>query len=131
MTNANGKESADQGSPPRKRNATAARVLLALKRRVDKHYRRQQEQYSDHQRNERVLAEWTRRLGQFTIVLATVAILGLVVSWKTLTDNADALHRSQRPWVVAEKIEAISVGEVPVEVCKVGYRVSLRNTGNS
>jgi hypothetical protein len=99
----------------------------------------QQEEYHAREREvwERQL-QAARCLNHITLGGAIIAILALLavarsvlIAQKAAVDARDALHASQRPWVVAESVVRLDAGYYPTILCKIGYRVDIKNTGNS
>ena len=93
--------------------------------------RDRQPQCSEH-RYERALVNWTKVLGLST--LALVLATGYSAYVLNVTDHTlrATLEKSQRPWVVAEKIERVLLNTpLGSQLCPIGYRVTIRNTGNS
>jgi hypothetical protein len=67
-----------QQSDPKPRKSTIIRIFGTLKR----HYHRYK-RATEHQKNERITARWTRNLGYLTIVLALIAGFTAVVLYET------------------------------------------------
>jgi hypothetical protein len=90
-----------QGQPsPGK--STIIRIFRALKRQRNRHYGQSRKGETEHQRNERTLAKWTRHVGIFTIVLAATAGITAIIFWRQLSvmqGQLDVMEAEQRPWV--------------------------------
>jgi len=74
---------------PPKKPPLIIRVFRHLKRRNNRR-RAQQKKETDQQRNERLIANWTRRVGIWTIVVAIAAILSDVIFFNQLRAMWDA-----------------------------------------
>jgi len=64
-----------------------------------------------------------------SLAIATWALAGITVL--ILWDAESALHKSQRPWVVAESARTFRLAKKNDIYCRIGYKVTVRNTGNS
>jgi len=73
----------NKGYPP-KQKPQIIRVLRALKRQYHRYAAEYEKQKSDHAGNERMMAFWTKRVGQFTILLAIIAVLSAGISFWSL-----------------------------------------------
>lgn len=76
--------------PPRK--TVVARFLRALKRQNHRSTAEAQKRRPDHGKNERMMALWTKRVGQFTIVLAIVTAVSACISfymWREMVSSSE------------------------------------------
>ena len=113
--NDNGSAHEDGNGKPPKKPPVIVRVLRHFKRRRHKANKRQ----TEHQKNERMMARWTRRVGVFTIILAAAAIASAVIFYRqqtTMHGQLKEMRAEQRPWVYAD--------------VKLGNKISLSKDGN-
>jgi len=88
-------------NPPSPRKPVVVRILRALKRQYHHAKRYGKKGETEHQRNERTMAQWTRRLGMLTIVLAFIAAVTAVILYQS---NMTA-RESQRANVFVKSID--------------------------
>jgi hypothetical protein len=75
---------------------------------------------------------WVTGIGAAVGVVGLLIVGGsLIVAIRSANDARDALHAGQRPWIVAKSIIGLSADYYPTELCHIGYRVIIQNTGNS
>jgi hypothetical protein len=75
---------------------------------------------------------WITGIGTAVGLVGSIGVIGSLIIAKGAADDArDALHKSQRPWVVAESAETFKLATDNDIYCKVGYKVLIKNTGNS
>jgi hypothetical protein len=100
------------------------------------------ESEKQHQAAERDLWKAQHRtakgLNWITAIGAGVGFVGLlfvggslVVAIRAANDARDALHASQRPWVVADSVEMFQPVNWSDFYCHIGFEFVLKNTGNS
>jgi hypothetical protein len=64
--------------------------------------------------------------------IGSIGIIGsLIIAKEAAVDARDALHASQRPWVVADKVELLKPIDYTDVYCHIGNRTFFKNTGNS
>jgi hypothetical protein len=137
--------------PPRKPAIFGIFRDLYQRHRGDK--RKKEKEYTFHQENERTMANWSRRVGLFTFILAATSIFGNWVIWKQLKEMqssgedtkalvkaaqdsakaaqdavAAARENSQRQLRAYIAIEAI---DCTLKDGKARIRVALRNSGQT
>jgi hypothetical protein len=99
----------DQGNRPPKKSSII-RVFRTLKRQYHHAKRYGKKGETEHQRNEKMMARWTRRLGILTIVLAFIAGITaciLYVTDQTLKDTLKAGITEQRAFIFRKEYALI------------------------
>ena len=104
------------------------RVLLALGSQIDRYYGKSERTETNHDRNERILSDWTRRLGQFTIIIALISLFGLGISYLTLQDAQKATSLGNQAWIAP--LSASFTGPVLINT-PAEYEVTYDNVGRS
>jgi hypothetical protein len=127
----------NQGAPP-PRKPVIVRLLRTLKRHYHRYAAEAEKKRSDHERNEWLMAKWTRQVGVFTIILSFIAGLSAAISflqWQTLEKSDETLRKTveatQRPWL--KIIEASMKNEVTFATDKpteIAVNIKLKNFGN-
>ena len=74
----------EKRKPPRK--PVILRIYRNFKRHQNRAKAKKQKTETDHQRNERTMAEWTRHVGRFTAALVATAIIGNLIIWMQLRE---------------------------------------------
>lgn len=92
--------------------------------------RSDQKEPTDHQKNERMMARWTRTVGIFTVALALVALGSALISYFQLSamkGQLTAFIDSDRPWVGIDQVnlDPLAVGK-PVHIV-----ITYKNFGRS
>ena len=77
-------EEGEEREPPRE--TVIFSVFRAFNRRKGRSKAKKQKSYTDHQLNERTVANWSRRVGLFTAILAITSIFGNWVIYKQLLE---------------------------------------------
>jgi hypothetical protein len=80
----NAEESQERHPPPSPRKPVVVRVFRALKRQINRTRRRREKNETTHQINERMMAQWTRRVGWFTGALVVVSVVTACIFWRQL-----------------------------------------------
>jgi hypothetical protein len=124
-----GPNDTDGGRKPN-REAVIIRIFRAFKRQSVRQTTRPKKGETDHQRNERMMAGWTRRVGIFTIVLAGVAVIGAVISyyqWRALHSTDEATHIAASAAKKAAE-SAATQAEAALQALRpyMSYKLSLR-----
>ena len=91
-------------NPPRQRKPITIRIFRALKRQYHHARGYGKKGETEHQRNEKTMARWTRRLGLFTIILAFIAAITAGILYITDQTLRKTLLIGQRAFVHLEKI---------------------------
>jgi hypothetical protein len=104
------------------------RIFRTFKRQYHHAKRYGKKGETEHQRNERMMAKWTLRLGIFTIVLAFVAAVTAGILYRTdqtLRETLSVNRLDQRAWLAPSRA-AIESGTVSVYFGNVGKSPTLR-----
>ena len=121
-----------EGKSP-KRGPAIVRVLRVLNRQYHYAKRDRKKGETEHQRNERMMARWTRLLGIFTVILALIAGLTAWILEKTdqtLKDTLAASNATNRAFVYFRELIPHQTVEKD-ENTNWTFLASLENNGNT
>ncbi len=94
-------EKSDEGEPPR--DAVNLGILSSLYNRHSRAKAKKKKAYTDHQRNERTVAQWSVRVGLFTAILAATSVFGNWVIYKQLREMQSSGEDTKRLIAATEK----------------------------
>jgi hypothetical protein len=114
------------GEPLGQPSSPIMRAFMALKSQIYGYRREAKKAETEHAKNERMLAEWTMRLGQFTVVLAIVSIFGLGVSFCGLQETRETSQRQLRAYVGFDPEKSLVIDKGSI-----GVKVTARNYGQT
>jgi hypothetical protein len=116
----------DQRKPPPKTSIVC--LFSGLKSKFHKYTRKKQKPATEHQRNERMTARWTQRLGFFTILLA---MIGIVTAW-ILYETDQTARLTNRAFVAVRDLSSTAVGPAR-NGDDISYNISTvwENSGNT
>jgi hypothetical protein len=113
----------EQQRHPPKRKPAIIRVLRSFKRQ--RHSRKRPQ--TEHQRNEYMMARWTRRLGILTVALAVIAAF---TAW-ILYETDQTSRASNRAFVYLDRIEAKWVETKTIDGKVINVTFFIGNSGNT
>lgn len=114
-------------SPPKSRISVIVRVLRGLKRRADRYRSQAQQTESEHIVNERTMARWTRVVGIFTIVMASISVISAVISYFALSEMMSSSKQTDR--LVDAAVSQADVMKRQQETTMIQLRANIRREG--
>jgi hypothetical protein len=120
-------------APPRRKPSTIVRIFRTLKRQYHHAKRYGKKEETEHQRNERIQARWTRNVGYFTIVLAFIAGVTAIILYLQLCTfrSTDQANKDAERAFVYMQSTGISPNTSPDQKRRWIFRASLQNTGTT
>jgi hypothetical protein len=91
-----------QRAPRKPRQSVVLCIVRAIKRCRNGSESQNKKPETAHQKNERMMAEWTRRVGKFTLALVGVSIVTAIIFWRqqvVMQKQLNEMVDEQRPWI--------------------------------
>jgi hypothetical protein len=120
-----------QRNPPPPPQSAIIQIFRAFEGYYHQHQQEKDERETQRHRNETMIAQWTRKLGIFTCILAVITGGTAYILWKTdqtLRDTLEANKLEQRAWVFS-KIEISDSLKFENKAPNITLTVDLMNTG--
>jgi hypothetical protein len=129
----NADESQERHPPPPSRKPVIVRIYRAFIRRKNSRRCSSEKEETPHQINERMMAQWTRRVGWFTGALVMVGIVTACIFWRQLTVMQGQLDEMEKSFTVDRAYvfgEFDGYGTLPIEP-GITARFWFRNYGRT
>lgn len=98
--------------PPRPQRRIIIRVFRAFQRYENRKRRRREENETPHERNERIMAQWARRVGWFTLALVVVGVVSACIFGNQLSvmqGQLNEMRAETRPYVNFDGVQFYTI----------------------